>query len=171
MKDLSQEFSIENCSINVKFLQNKIGKTTVGAYLLSIIEIRNSVWQIGLGTLFFVNNYVSGLIWGNDSTGYLFDSHRKDENGNLPSSGTAAFLKFDTLHSLQSYIIPVYYNTCLLTLCFQGKFIKVDSITKNAIKYALKKERLSARWERDLAARKRKYYEDPKNKLQAVKKR
>ena len=81
MEDLSQEFSIENCSINVKFLQNKIGKTTVGAYLLPIIDIRNSVWQIGPGTLLFVNNYVSGLIWGNDSTGYLFDSHSKDENG------------------------------------------------------------------------------------------
>ena len=81
MEDLSQEFSIENCSINVKFLQNKIGKTTVGTYLLPIIEIRNSVWQIGPGTLLFVNNYVSGLIWGNDSTGYLFDSHSKDENG------------------------------------------------------------------------------------------
>ena len=89
----------------------------------------------------------------------------------MASSGTAAFLKFDTLHSLQSYIIPVYYNTCLLTFCFQEQFIKVDSTTKNAIKYALKKERLSTRWERDLAARKRKYYEDPKNKLQPVKKR
>ena len=58
-------------------------------------------------------------------------------------------------------------------MCFQVQFIKVDftASTKNAIKYALKKERLLARWKRDLAARERKYHEDPEKKLQAVKKR
>ena len=39
---------------------------------------------------------------GYDSTIYLYDSHSKDENGNLLHSSTAAVLKFDTLHSLES---------------------------------------------------------------------
>ena len=43
MKNLPQEFSIENYSINVEFHENKIGKITAGTYVLSIIEIRNSV--------------------------------------------------------------------------------------------------------------------------------
>ena len=156
MEDVPQEFSIKNCSINVEFLENKTGEITAGVYLLSIVENRNSVRQIGTGALLFVNNYVLGLILGNDSTIYLSDSHSKDGHGNLSSSGTAVLLKFDTLHSLQSYIKSVYYSCYPLTLYFQVQFIKVDctASTKNATKYALKKERLSARRERDLAAKK-----------------
>lgn len=48
MQDLLKEFSIEHCSINVKFPEDKIGG---GIYLLSIVEIINSVWQIGAGVL------------------------------------------------------------------------------------------------------------------------
>ena len=44
-----------------------------------------------------------GLIGGIDSI-YLFDSHSKDENGNLSSFVTAVLLKFDTLYSLENYI-------------------------------------------------------------------
>ena len=36
------------------------------------------------GVLLIVNNYILGLIWGNDSI-YLFDSHSKDENDNVSS--------------------------------------------------------------------------------------
>lgn len=38
---------IENCSINVEFLENKTAESTAGVYLLSIKEIEKSVWQIG----------------------------------------------------------------------------------------------------------------------------
>ena len=119
MEGLPQEFSIKNCSINVEFLENKTGEITAGAYLLSTVEIRNSIQQIGTGALLFVNNYVLGLSWGNDSTIYLFDSHSKDEHGNLSSSGTAVLLKFDILHSLQSYIKSVYYSCYRLNLYFK----------------------------------------------------
>ena len=71
MEDLPQEFSFKNCSINVEFLENKTGEITVGAYLLSIVEIRNSVWQTGAGALLLVSNSVLGLIWENDSTTYI----------------------------------------------------------------------------------------------------
>ena len=57
MEDLPQEFSVENCSINVEFLENKTGEITAGAYLLSVVEIRNSVRQIGAGALLFVNKF------------------------------------------------------------------------------------------------------------------
>ena len=39
---------------------------------------------------------------------YLFNSHIKDENGNLSSSGTAV-LKLDTLQSLENYLKYVYF--------------------------------------------------------------
>ena len=55
-----------------------------------------------------VNNSALGLIWVSDSM-YLFDSHSKDENNNLSSSGTV-LPKFDTLHSLENYIRSAYYN-------------------------------------------------------------
>ena len=103
IEDLPQEFLIENSLINVQFLENKTGEITAGAYLLSIAKIVNSVQHIGTGALLIVNNYILGLIWGNDSI-YLFDSHSKDENDNLSSSGTAILLKFDSLYSLKNYI-------------------------------------------------------------------
>ena len=135
MEDLYQELSVENCSINVKFLENKRGEIKPGTYLLSTTEIRNSFRNSFRNILLFVNNCVLGLI-------YLFDSYNKDENSNFSSFGTAVLPKCDTLHSMQSYIKSVYYNNSPLTLYFQVQFIKVDctASTKNAIKFALKKQ-------------------------------
>ena len=100
MEDSPQEFLIENCSISVEFLGNKTGQITTGAYLPSIAEIENTLLQIVARALFIVNNYILDLIWGNDSTIHLFDSHSKYENGSLSSSGITLLLKFDTLHSV-----------------------------------------------------------------------
>ena len=94
--------------------------------------------KLGVGALLTVNNYILGLMWGNDSI-YIFDSHSKDENGNLSSSGTAVLLKYNTLYSLENYIRSIYYNTFLLTLYFQVQFIKVHCTAnaKNVNKYKL----------------------------------
>ena len=70
----------------------------------SITEVKDSVQQIVTGALLPVNNHILGLIWGNDSTKYLFDSHLRDENINLSNSATAVLLKFGTLHSLENYM-------------------------------------------------------------------
>ena len=75
--------------------------------MISISEILNDAQQIAAGALLIVSNYILDLIWGNDCI-YLFDSHSKDENGNLSSFGKAVLLKFDTLYSLESYIRSVY---------------------------------------------------------------
>ena len=99
----------------------------------SISKIVNDVQQTGAGALLIVTNYILGLIWGNDSIN-LFDSHSKDENGNLSSSGTAV-LNIDTLCSLENCVRLVYYNVFPLTLHFQV------SIAKNVIKYELNTER------------------------------
>ena len=76
VEDLPQEFLLENYSMSVEFLENKTEQIAAGAYLLSIAEIVNSAQQIRTGSLLIVNNYILGLIWGNDSI-YLFDSHSK----------------------------------------------------------------------------------------------
>ena len=72
MEDLPQEFSIKSCSINIKLLKNNTGEITAGTYLLSIVEIRNSVRQNDAGPLLFVKDYVLGLFCGNDSTIYIY---------------------------------------------------------------------------------------------------
>ena len=104
---------------------------------------------------------------------YLFDSHRKDENGNLSSFGTAVLLKFHTLYSLENYVKLVYCNTFPLTLYFHVQFVKVHctATAKNAIKSELKKERLLERQEKDLLAKKRKYHDNTEKKKQVFKKR
>ena len=40
MKDLPQEFFIENSTINVEFLDNRIGEITVGVYLVLLLKLR-----------------------------------------------------------------------------------------------------------------------------------
>ena len=78
------------------------------------------------------------------------------------------------LYLLENYVKSVYYNIFPLTLYFQVQFIKFPctATAKNAIKYELKKDQLSARWEKDLLAKKRKYLENPEmKKKQEVKKR
>ena len=100
---------IEGFAVNVPFLENKAREITVGVYSLSTVEIVNSVQQIGAGFLLVARNCILGLFLVNDSI-YLFDSHSKDENGIVTSSGTAVLLKFDTLDSLVNYIRSVYYN-------------------------------------------------------------
>ena len=95
-----------NFSVSVDFLEKKAGEITAGSYLLSIAESVNSFQHIGTGALLIANNYILGLIWGIDSI-HLLDSHSKDENGNLSSSGIAVLLKFDTLHSRKLYNISL----------------------------------------------------------------
>ena len=94
IEDLPQEFLTEGFEVNAQFLENKTREITGRAPLLSIVEIVNCVQQIAL---LIVNNYILGIIWGNDSI-YLFDLYSKDENGDVSSSGTAVFLKLDILH-------------------------------------------------------------------------
>ena len=74
MEDLPQEFFIETLSINVEFLNIRIGEITAGAYLLSITEIVSDCQQIDTGPLLIINNYILGLLWGNQCF-FLFDSH------------------------------------------------------------------------------------------------
>ena len=92
-------------------------------------------YRIGNSALLIVNNYIlrNWFI-------YLFDSHSKDENDSLLSSGATVSSKRDTLHSLENYIISVYYNTSLMTLYFKLQFIKVNCTVhaKSAIKCLLK---------------------------------
>ena len=66
MEDLLQEFLIENCFINVEFLENKTGEVTAGLYLLSIAEIKDSFVRIGGLAAVIINNDILGLIWGID---------------------------------------------------------------------------------------------------------
>ena len=78
---------IGNSSLNEELVENKTRQITAQVYLLSIAEIVSNVQQTGIGALAIVSNYILGLICEFDII-YLFDSHNKDENGNLSSSGT-----------------------------------------------------------------------------------
>ena len=54
MKDLPQEFFIENLSTNVEFLNIRTGKITAGTYVLSIAEIMSDCQQVGTGALWLL---------------------------------------------------------------------------------------------------------------------
>ena len=60
--NLLQEFLIENFSVTVELLDNKIGQISTGVNLKSIVEIVNRFQQIRTGALLIVNNYILGLI-------------------------------------------------------------------------------------------------------------
>ena len=66
-------------------------------------------WDRRLTTKVFIESFsvnVQFLIWVNDSI-YVFDSHSKDENHNVSSSGILVLQKSDTLHSLENHIRSV----------------------------------------------------------------
>ena len=63
MEDLTQEFFIEKCSINVGFLNIRTGAITADTYLVSITEIVSDCQQIGTGALLIINNYTLCLLW------------------------------------------------------------------------------------------------------------
>ena len=65
MEDLPQKFFIENSSINVEFLNIRTGEITAGGYVLSTSEIMSDCQQVGTGALLIINNYILGLLLGN----------------------------------------------------------------------------------------------------------
>lgn len=123
--------------------------------MISIVEIANGIQQVWTNALLIINNYILGLICGNDST-YSFYSHSNDENDNLSSSGVAVLLKFDMLCSQENFITLVYYKAFPLALYFKVQFTKVHCTVnaKNDINNALKNEQLSARQEKDFFPKK-----------------
>ena len=99
-----QEFLLEKCSINVKFLENKTEYSVLDIYF------RNCKWCSANW-----DRCSLGLIWRNDSI-YLLDSHSKDKNENLWRAGTVFLLKYDTLYyslenCLDKFIFLEYFRS------------------------------------------------------------
>lgn len=96
-----------------------------------MISIVNGVQKIGADVLLIVNNYILGVIWGNDFI-FLYDSHNNDESGNLSSSGIAILLNFAILPTSTFYKISLlqYFPSD-----FVVQFVKVYCTVnaKNAI--------------------------------------
>ena len=65
-------YFIENLSMNVEFLD----KRTAGTYYVSITEIVSDFQQVRTGALLIINDYISGLLWGNHFI-FLLDCYGK----------------------------------------------------------------------------------------------
>ena len=78
-----------------------------------------------------------------ESCFYVFDSHSKDENGNISAVGTTILLKLESLSSLKNYILSVYYANYLMTLSFKIQFIRVSYTlhARNKIRNSIKNRR------------------------------
>ena len=128
--------------VQATYHQGDINRITDEAYLVSITKNVSDCQKIGTGVLLVINNYISGLLWGNQCF-FLFDSHSKDEIERMSATGAAVLLKFDLLQSLESYIKSVYYLNYPMTFYFQVQFLKLKCTenTKNTIKSALKSKR------------------------------
>ena len=74
--------------------------------------------QIGTGALLVINNYILGLLWGDQSfflfdSFVFFDSLRKDKIRRISPTCRAILIKLDSLQSLENCIKPVYYSNYL----------------------------------------------------------
>ena len=49
---------------------------------------------------------------------HAFDSHSKDESGNISAAGTAVLLKFKSSLSLENYPVSMCYANYPMPLCF-----------------------------------------------------
>ena len=138
---MPQEFSLEDSAINVELLNNRTGEITAGVYLVSVTETVSDCQQVGTGALLIINNYILGLLWGNQCF-FLFDSHSKYEIGRMSVTGTAVLLIFVSLQSLENYIKSVYYSNYPMTLYSLVQFLKLKYTekTKSTNKSILKGE-------------------------------
>ena len=119
MEDLTQEIFIENSSINVEFINIRTGGITAGAYLVTISEIVSDCQQTSTGGLLIINNYILGLLWGNQCF-FLLDSHSKDEIGRMSATGTAVLLKFRKLHKI-STLLKLRNDSLIPSTIFETK--------------------------------------------------
>ena len=70
---------------------------------------------------------------------YLFDSHRKDYEGNISQNGSAVLMKFENLDDLQDYIKLIYYSSQHhKTLYFQMQIISIRC--SNNLRESIKSE-------------------------------
>ena len=148
--------------VQATYHQGDINRITDEAYLVSITKNVSDCQQIGTGALLVINNYISGLLWGNQCF-FLFDSHSKDEIERMSATGAAVLLKFDLLQSLENYIKSVYYLNYPMSFYFQVQFLKLKCTenTKNTIKSALKSKRKKkvASLKKNIKGQSRKYNE------------
>ena len=93
----------------------------------------------------------------------MFDLQSKDENSNLSSSGTAVLLKFDTLHTLENYIIS-------LLQCLPNDSILSIAINKCSLYCQCQEYHRMFLSQRDLNLQKRKH-QNLEKKRQSVKSR
>ena len=94
--------------------------------------------NIRSGALLIISGYISGRLWGKDCV-YLFDSHSKDDEGNISESGSAILMKFETLDDLEDYIKLIYYSSQHhKTLYLQMQFISIRCA--NNLKESIKSE-------------------------------
>ena len=84
-------------------LDNKTSETTLNTYLVSLKKNIESCLKIGSVALSMKSGYIFGILcWKNYF--YLFDSHSKDDKGNISQNGTFILVKFETLDDLEDYI-------------------------------------------------------------------
>lgn len=102
------------------------------------------------------NNYILGLVWENNSI-YLFDSHLKDENDSLLSSGIAVLLKFNSLCSLENRIRSVYYSISFWLFTVKSNLLEFAVLPKPKMSLNMHKKTRKARQEKYLLAKKRKH--------------
>ena len=93
----------------IRLLENKAGKITLNASLVSLKEIIGSCLNIRSDELLIRCGYIFGHIWRKDYV-YLFDSHSKDYEGNISQNGSAILMKFQTLDDLKDYIKLIYQS-------------------------------------------------------------
>ena len=84
--DLPRSVDIYSNSVDIFLLDNKTGEITLNAYLVSLKEIIESCLNIWSGALLIIrliiSGYIFGILWEKDFV-YLFDSHSKDDEGNI----------------------------------------------------------------------------------------
>ena len=96
---------------------------------------------------------------------YIYLIHIANMRMTMSSSGTAVLLEFDTLHSLENDKRSTHYNDRHRLCTFKCNLYKVTALLMpeyHIIKCSSNKKLLSAKQQRDLKAKKRKYNSEKK---------
>ena len=93
----NQQFNFEFLSLPGELISNDIAINFFSDELL----VQN--W----GAIFLINGYSVAMIH-NQKIYYVFDSHRRDANGNSICHGTSVLLRYETLNFVRTYLRDLY---------------------------------------------------------------
>ena len=96
----------------VTYLEDLTGEIRSGTFVTPIRNMLSGCRQSYSGVLLFINGMTMAIFFASSSNKcYLFDSHSRDQFGQVCSAGSSVLITFASVLGFQNYILDLYYDS------------------------------------------------------------